>query len=72
MILASTDELLVEFKMLASLNLLSTLENVLQHEDRNIQKEVSREIGSFFSSTMRRGSFTSKRRSFAQDIFDLS
>ena len=64
MILASTDELLAEFKMLASLDLLSKLEKVLQHEAGNIQNEVSREIGSLFSDT-------SKRGSFVQDIFDL-
>ena len=51
--------------MLASLNLLSELEKFLQDEARDIQKEVLREIGSWFSNS-------SKRGSFVQDIFDLS
>jgi hypothetical protein len=65
MMLASTDELLAEFKMLAGLGLLSTLEEVLQHGARNIQKDVLRAIRSSFSNN-------SKLGSFARDIFDLS
>ena len=62
---ASTDELLDEFKMLASLGLLSTLEDVLQPGARNIQKDVLRAIRSSLS-------VNSKRGSFAWDVFDLS
>ena len=65
MILASTDELLAEFKMLAGLGLWSTLEEVLQHGAKNIQKDVLRAIRSSLSNN-------SKRGSFARGIFDLS
>ena len=64
-ILASTDELLDEFKLLASLGLLSTLQDVLQSRAGNIQRDVLRAIGSSLSNNSRRGSF-------ARDIFDLS
>ena len=65
MILASTDELLAEFKMLAGLGLLSTLEDVLQQGARNIQKDVLQAIRSSLSNNGKRGSF-------ARDIFDVS
>jgi hypothetical protein len=64
-VLASTDALLAEFKMLASLGLLSTLEEVLESGARNIQKDVLRAIRLSLSND-------SKRGSFARDVFDLS
>jgi hypothetical protein len=56
-VLASTDELLAEFKMLASLGLLSTLEEVLESGARNIQKDVLRAIRLSLSNDSKRGSF---------------
>ena len=54
-ILADTDELPAEFKMLASLGSLSTLQDLIQHGARNIQKPVLQAIRLSLSNNSKHG-----------------
>lgn len=64
-ILVSTEGLLAEFKLLASLGLLSTLKDVIQHGAQDIRRPVLQAIRLSLSND-------SKYSNVTQDAFEFS